>query len=358
MASPLISTSTSFNHKPSLSTTFFISPPNFDEEEDLDPTTRALLCPNSTFLGCTSRGKSPYEISDIPFADLLEQVPARTMPVSPRSSSPDRKSRNQISIFNYNPNKKQPFTDSLTIKAIQNLSISWEDLFFPTSEELDRIGGDRVFYRERLTERAIHFAQLVKDERNRLRKSEMDDNNSLDSFPMVNSKRSKSENPTQSRSNIFVPNNPKDAIIRARMIEAKKISKKRIEIEESEIRHQKRLQEIEQEKNIEMTQFKEHFKQKRKRHEVLNQQLKHEQMKRIAAIEIAAAEDRERLKQFEEMKRTRSTLARIGTATQSQRYSPNTNQGRRLSPTYNDDDNVTQSSMFVIGIPNDQFHIL
>lgn len=92
-----------------------------------------------------------------------------------RNSSTDiiyRKSRG-ISIDNYDPNDRRPFTDPLTIQAMKNLGIDSSELFYPTTRDLCAYTRDRDMFgvvKNTLTERVKRTAEDVRTERDRLMK--------------------------------------------------------------------------------------------------------------------------------------------------------------------------------------------
>lgn len=174
----------------------------------ISPSIRALLEPNFQFnlphLNIQRNPSiriSPYEINENPFSEIdINLNPkqliklSKTACISPRNENQMSQSRLStretsrqnlqaietqryqsqsknlpiVSIENFDPKIFQPFTEPYTVKAIKMLGIQQSDLYYPTKEELDKIGGDRVYFREILTERANKYAELVKKERKQL----------------------------------------------------------------------------------------------------------------------------------------------------------------------------------------------
>ncbi|OHS94112.1 hypothetical protein TRFO_11393 [Tritrichomonas foetus] len=177
------------------------------------PSTKALLESNKDFLfPHRTINISPYEVKEGPFSELnWSNVLSQTCSPSPRGSStlarqPNPASKKGVSsnsngvigIDNFDPNIPVTFTESYTIKAIKRLGIQQTDLFYPTKEEIEKIAGDKNYYKERLIYRANKYLENVRAEREkiiRLEQYELHiDPDIAKQRECASQKRSKSEN--------------------------------------------------------------------------------------------------------------------------------------------------------------------
>ncbi|OHT04884.1 hypothetical protein TRFO_27563 [Tritrichomonas foetus] len=354
---------------------FLVSSINPSNSQDIPPSTKALLEPNTNYFNYLfphrALNLSPYEVNENPFTEIrpYQILQSRTTCPSPRNpykpKSLDKKYRGNvenrmntekiISIDNFDPNVKTQFNEIYTIKAIKRLGIQQTDLFFPTSEELDKIGGDRLYFKDLLTERALKYAEDVRVERNKilmddLLPSEMTMKRNVN-FPMVNiHRRSKSENqgpllqsnigvspspvtaattsilPSQQQSSNNItsnvssnspfssPSHPtsnptsrlqtqrltetattsrlKRAIERASLIEEQQMQEKRKMIEKNDKRHDKILREMEIDRRNKLLKQQEKNENRKLRSQLFNQKQRASQIQKLEELENAGRQSK------------------------------------------------------------------
>jgi hypothetical protein len=129
--------------------------------------------------------RSPY--------DLLDSLPSAS---------------DVISVDNYDPRSNaRVFTDELTLEALHRLKIRPRDLYYPAPEDLVRIVGDQMIYRNRLVDRAQRLAQIVRAERDRLVRKKSDERSSQ--IRGVNRDGTQNSDPQSVRKGTFPPLTPR-----------------------------------------------------------------------------------------------------------------------------------------------------
>lgn len=116
----------------------------------------------------------PIPKAELPVSVMKPTRLGTTQVIRPRTGNagngPYRWSRG-ISIDNYDPSNRRPFTDPLTKEAIRNLGIKLNELFYPTDRELaayTREKDMREVVRERLRQRVQRTQEAVRAERDRI----------------------------------------------------------------------------------------------------------------------------------------------------------------------------------------------
>lgn len=91
--------------------------------------------------------------------------------VRPQQQKPILRESKGISIDNYDPENRKPFTDPVTLKALHNLGVKEEELFPPSEADVKRYTNDpelQKVVKEQLCERMRRTVELVKKEKDRI----------------------------------------------------------------------------------------------------------------------------------------------------------------------------------------------